>query len=272
MASDALRAMGKEQEGERQQSSSLLCRFASCHSPYMATSSLFGSDSEDEDGAGAAAPATASCTPPTGLFLFPSLIAPAAQHALAASLASTIFTNHANQAMFFSSPSRSPLPAFLAPVLDSLPSLLSALPAELHAILFDSTHAQQAIFNLYHPGQGISPHVDLPHRYEDGIIGISLCGSAVMEFTRGEELYAVLLRSGDVYVLSGEARWEWKHGIAAREEDWVEGEEGERVRLRRRLRISVTLRRMKKGADVVGGELEGLRDELEEGEQAREVS
>lgn len=243
----------------------------------MAASSLFGSDSEEEDdeagGAGATTPATASRSPPPipGLFLFRSLLPPSTQHALAASLASTIFTNHSNQAMFFSSPSHSSLPAFLAPTLDSLPSLLSTLPAELHSILFDSTHSRQAIFNLYYPGQGISPHVDLPHRYEDGIIGISLCGSAVMEFTRGTELYAVLLRPGDVYVLSGEARWEWKHGIAAREEDWVEGEEGELVRLRRRLRMSVTLRRMKEGADVVGGDLEGVRGELEEEEQAREV-
>ena len=36
--------------------------------------------------------------------------------------------------------------------------------------------------------------------------------------------------------------------------------------------MSVTLRKMKEGADVVGGELEGVRDELEEGVQAREVS
>lgn len=51
-------------------------------------------------------------------------------------------------------------------------------------------------------------------------------------------------------------RWDWKHGIPYREYDWVEDEdggEGEGMWLKRRLRMSITLRRMKEGAHVVGG-------------------
>ncbi|KAM0749643.1 hypothetical protein T439DRAFT_273512, partial [Meredithblackwellia eburnea MCA 4105] len=112
------------------------------------------------------------------------------------------------------------------------------------------------IINLYRPGQGISPHVDLLDRFEDGIVGLSLLGSATMEFTPDagvDEDEDDAAQPGDCYVLTGQARYGWNHSIPARLED-VYMEEGvaEPVTLRRRTRISITIRRMKTGADIVG--------------------
>lgn len=196
-----------------------------------------------------------SARPPIpGFHLFPSALPLELQHSLAAALSSSVWPNNSNQVMLFTSSTSPHLPAYLSPLLDFLPSLLSPnLPPDLLDLILQSKLPRQAILNLYRPGSGITPHIDLPHRYEDGIVGVSLGGSAVMDFTRDEQIYSVLLRPGDVYVLSGESRFQWQHGIAYREEDWVrDGEGGEPFLLRRRTRMSVTLRRMKRDGHVVG--------------------
>ncbi|GAA5930689.1 hypothetical protein JCM1841_004737 [Sporobolomyces salmonicolor] len=239
--------------------------------------SLFGSDSDSEENQLAsptrttAAPAVltqpvvASSTPPPipGLYLFPHAIPLEIQHKLTQALSESVWIGHSNQVMLFDSPTRSALPIFLEPVLDLLPAILAPLPSELKAIIFDSKRPRQAILNLYFPGQGISPHCDLPARYDDGIVGVSLLASTVMDLApvdspkhpsslaQSQPGHALRLRPGDVYVLSGPARWDWTHGIAYRDEDLVE-EEGQTLRVRRRTRMSITLRRMKVGADWIG--------------------
>ncbi|GAA5865357.1 hypothetical protein JCM1840_001541 [Sporobolomyces johnsonii] len=239
--------------------------------------SLFGSDSDSEDNqldsptrttaapAVLAQPVVASSTRPPipGLYLFPHAIPLEMQHELTQALSESVWVGHSNQVMLFDSPTRSSLPTFLKPLLDLLPTILAPLPSELKTIIFDSERPRQAILNLYFPGQGISPHCDLPSRYDDGIVGISLLHSTVMDLApvnspkqpsslaQSPPGYALRLRPGDVYVLSGPARWDWTHGIAYRDEDLIE-EEGQTLRVRRRTRMSITLRRMKEGADWIG--------------------
>ncbi|GAA6000723.1 hypothetical protein JCM10207_004625 [Rhodosporidiobolus poonsookiae] len=215
-------------------------------------------------------PLVASSAPPPipGLYHFPGVLPVELQHALTEALSAKVWTGHSNQVMLFDSPTRSTMPPYLKPLLDLLPTVLSSLPDAVKASLFEHTTPRQAILNLYFPGQGISPHVDLPTRYADGIIGISLLGSTAMDFspasspsasspTEPPPAYALRLRPGDVYVLSGEARWDWTHGIAYREEDLVEDEQGHPMRVRRGVRMSITLRRMKEGAELLGLEEEG---------------
>lgn len=123
--------------------------------------------------------------------------------------------------------------------------------------------ARQAILNLYPPGQGISPHVDLPRRYADGIVGVSLTGGCVLTLQRADsamretgygsatgEQYDVYLPPRSVYVLSGESRWDWAHGIEGRTADVVQDEAGTTTLLRD-MRVSVTLRWMKEGASLL---------------------
>lgn len=107
--------------------------------------------------------------------------------------------------------------------------------------------------------------MDLLGRYGDGIIGVSLNSGTVMSFLRvldekgegkgkqeGRE-ERVYLPAGSVIVLTGEARYEWTHGIAKRTVDVVEGLGGVIEEIERGERISITFRWLLPGADVVGG-------------------
>lgn len=175
---------------------------------------------------------------------------------------------------------------------------------------------RQFILNLYKAGQGITPHVDLPDRYDDGIIGICLGSGCVMEFEKAQKdlrtfgtcatsatdpdtdtdteiesnkllkdvdidiesagdggmkrpktKYAVYLPARTIYLMTGPSRWEWTHGIPARQRDKVwditdsleERDQGDTRKacwqtLLRDVRVSVTLRWMTEGADVVGND------------------
>ncbi|KAL5487536.1 hypothetical protein ACEPAI_5644 [Sanghuangporus weigelae] len=171
------------------------------------------------------------------------------------------------------------LPEFLLDLLDILKRLLKdVLPFDVHTLLFppdsESHQARQAILNHYMQGEGITPHVDLLNRYGDGIIGVSLHSGTVMDFSkmsnsdaqpillngsardlrdRARESYSVYLPERSVFILTGEARYKWTHGIARRSEDLVESLDGELVRLiPRGERLSITFRWLLPGADIVG--------------------
>ncbi|KAI5891600.1 uncharacterized protein SCHCODRAFT_02506202 [Schizophyllum commune H4-8] len=173
-------------------------------------------------------------------------------------------------------PPSSSLPATLLSLLRALAAELApVLPPNIHALLFPATpsRARQIIINLYAPGEGISAHVDLLRRYGDGIIGVSLGSGCVMRFRDvGEEgaahesykpvagegpnsanaTYDVYLPEGSVYVMTGDARYRWTHGIERKRADYVEREDGEGAEwIERGERISVTFRWMLEGGDVL---------------------
>ncbi|XP_076890182.1 alkylated DNA repair protein ALKBH8 homolog [Bidens hawaiensis] len=104
----------------------------------------------------------------------------------------------------------------------------------------------QLIANSYQPGEGICAHVDLM-RFEDGIALISLESSCVMHFSRAQtdvkqpELkIPVYLTPGSLLLISGEARYQWKHEINRKPgfQKW-DGLEIEQKR-----RTSITLRKL----------------------------
>ncbi|KAG0054067.1 hypothetical protein BGZ89_002748 [Linnemannia elongata] len=140
-----------------------------------------------------------------------------------------------------------------------------------------NTH-QASIMNLYYPGNGIKPHVDLA-RFEDGIIIISLLSAINMDFYKApspmtpndppegtnppippplpskerEPDFTVRLEPGSILTIQGKARYEWEHGIQETMEDVVEG--GETIK--RKIRVSITLRKMRGSAWEVGGPGDG---------------
>jgi alkylated DNA repair dioxygenase AlkB len=141
---------------------------------------------------------------------------------------------------------------------NSLPPLLPL------SILHRSPLFNQIIINSYHPGEGIKAHVDLK-RFEDGIAVCSFGGPAIMNFTccpdtgrgsspdaQGVENHShqVLLRSGDLLLMYGEARWKWRHGIDSVRYEVYSAAGGEMprvdadVQVTRLHRLSVTLRRL----------------------------
>ncbi|KAF8116511.1 hypothetical protein N665_0017s0067 [Sinapis alba] len=127
-------------------------------------------------------------------------------------------------------------------ILESVESVdLPVLPADLlwREPLFD-----QLIVNLYQPGEGICAHVDLL-RFEDGIAIVSLESPCVMRFSPAEkgegEGVDVLLSPGSLILMSGEARYQWKHEIN-RKQIGFQVWEGEEIDQKRR--ISITLRKL----------------------------
>mmetsp|Transcript_51873 Transcript_51873/g.134031 ORF Transcript_51873/g.134031 Transcript_51873/m.134031 type:complete len:380 (+) Transcript_51873:50-1189(+) len=124
----------------------------------------------------------------------------------------------------------------------------------------------QLTVNEYQPGVGIASHCDAHSAFEDGICGLTLGSGIVMEFRKprpdsggkvsvgrhdrlappppekedGEAVVQknVWLPARSLFILTGEARYAWQHGIAWRKTDCLTAGE---VRHRSR-RVSLTLR------------------------------
>ncbi|KAK1921529.1 hypothetical protein DB88DRAFT_512804 [Papiliotrema laurentii] len=187
----------------------------------------------------------------SGLYVFPSLLDPdVSRNALETiALADYFVGGTRDQVMFFVNPRTSTLPDPCSSLISHLSDLLRPiLPSPVLQTVFNQDLGRQAILNLYAPGQGISPHTDLPDRYADGILGVSICGGATMRFAHPQHgtTVDVYLAPRSVYVMVGEARWEWTHGIEGKVEDEVEGRT-----VLRDVRVSATFRWMKPGADVL---------------------
>ena len=134
------------------------------------------------------------------------------------------------------------------------------LPLETKQLVFPpgGLLSRQLILNLYRGGEGLASHVDLVNRFADGILLCSLgpCGcGTVMEFRHASgKVHPLFLPSGSVLLLSREARYEWKHGIPARSIDLVRSADdpGHVEAIARSIRLSITIRSMLPGADIVG--------------------
>ena len=230
-----------------------------------------------------------SAPPIPGIFMDPTLLLPTdlADSVLRACMSSFFADPGINQVMLFGRAGcdggeSTTFPPFLNALLAATSELLlrrSTLPRETHAMLFPpqndrAPRARQAIVNLYHPGEGISPHVDLLNRFGDGIVGVSLGSGTSMRFARAQtprgkgdverdgaggddgDYHEVWLPLRSVLVLTGEARYEWMHGIFPRMRDKVEDVVGgdEWQWQERGVRVSVTFRWLLPGAEIVGGD------------------
>lgn len=119
-----------------------------------------------------------------------------------------------------------------------LPSCFSFLIDRIKEQNLKSEKIDQCVVNEYVPGQGIAPHIDKTI-FGDQVINISLGSDIVMDFFGpADEKKSVLLPQRSVLLVEGEARYKWKHGIAARKTDKLE----DGAILRRNKRISLTFR------------------------------
>jgi alkylated DNA repair dioxygenase AlkB len=125
--------------------------------------------------------------------------------------------------------------------IGQLPSWSMKMANRLFDEKYISELPDQLIINEYEPGQGIANHVDCEPCFGETIISISLGSSCVMDFInlKTKQKVQVMLESGSLVVLSGEARHNWTHGIAQRKTDNFKG-----VKTNRRLRISMTFRKV----------------------------
>lgn len=97
----------------------------------------------------------------------------------------------------------------------------------------------QLLLNEYLPGQGIAAHTDSSF-FGSVIFSLSLGATYVMDLSprkAPKEKTSILLEPRSLFVLRGEVRKSWKHGIAKRKRDSFEGHSFDRKR-----RVSLTLR------------------------------
>lgn len=97
----------------------------------------------------------------------------------------------------------------------------------------------QMIVNEYVPGQGIFPHVDNVHSFEDGIVSLSLGSAIIMDIISNKDSSnkkEAYLARRSVISFHGPARYDWRHGIASRKSDNGTS---------RGRRVSITFRKMK---------------------------
>lgn len=122
--------------------------------------------------------------------------------------------------------SQAPIPTWLMPICERL--------AGEH---YFSEVPNQIIVNEYMPGQGIAPHSD--YLTTGNIVAsLSLGAAIVMDFVSPEEKKLPhLLEARSLFILSDSARYDWKHGIAARKTDKFHG-----IAFERKRRISCTFR------------------------------
>ncbi|EFC44172.1 predicted protein [Naegleria gruberi] len=71
----------------------------------------------------------------------------------------------------------------------------------------------QCLVNEYMSSQGIASHVDNVNAFGDVIVGISLLKPVYMTFRKDKLETRILLPPNSCYVLTGESRFEWRHGI-----------------------------------------------------------
>lgn len=129
--------------------------------------------------------------------------------------------------------------------LGPLPKWIAPLARRLHHDELIRKIPDQLIVNEYEPGQGIASHVDCIPCFGDTIISITLGSACVMTFTniKTQEEIPVLLEPRGLIVMQGEARYDWKHGIALRKSDIFQGQIIKRGR-----RVSLTFRSIIKDA------------------------
>ncbi|NEO34159.1 MAG: alpha-ketoglutarate-dependent dioxygenase AlkB [Symploca sp. SIO3C6] len=109
--------------------------------------------------------------------------------------------------------------------LGSLPDWAQCFARRFLSEHLTTTISDQVIVNEYQPGQGISSHIDCIPCFGNTIAVLSLASVCVMNFTHSQtqEKTALPLLPGSVLVLKGEARYNWQHSIAGRQQDNYRG-------------------------------------------------
>lgn len=136
--------------------------------------------------------------------------------------------------------------------ISELPLWLKRLSEMIHKDGHMPEVADQVIVNEYIPGQGISYHTDCEPCFKDTIISLSL-GSGCLMYFLGKDSSTVMhwLEPKSLLVLSGEARYNWRHAILPRLSDTVDLNEPvwsgtsagpTAIRIKRDTRISLTFR------------------------------
>ncbi|KFD62438.1 hypothetical protein M514_10706, partial [Trichuris suis] len=131
-------------------------------------------------------------------------------------------------------------PDISKPAEQPIPPLCLELTKRMRSLHLIEQLPNQLTVNFYEPGQGIPLHFDSSPFIGKEIVSLSLNGDIVMDFVKPLTNchYSLLLPRRSLLIMTGQARYEWKHGIAPRKYDVLPNG----MLLRRSLRVSFTFR------------------------------
>ncbi len=113
-------------------------------------------------------------------------------------------------------------PAEQYPHHGPIPVWANALGERMVAFGVFSHTPGHVLLRRYDCGVGVEPHIDR-EEYGPVVAGLTLTSSRVFQLTKGTSRFEVLLLPGDLYVMTGAARYRWRHSIPARAEDEFRG-------------------------------------------------
>ena len=119
--------------------------------------------------------------------------------------------------------------------LGEMPHWVDEVCDKLHREAIFIDQPDQVIINEYTPGQGIAPHIDCVPCFTDTVCSLSLGSGCIMDLTHGNIKKAIYLEPRSLLILESNARYKWKHGIAARKSD---------NGVKRQRRVSLTFRKV----------------------------
>merc|ERR1711976_1088880 len=97
--------------------------------------------------------------------------------------------------------------------------------AQQRVIRFD--YPDQLVFTAYEAGQGMTPQIDKEYLFGPVTGIISLMSDVPMKFTHKhgkKPPITLLIEKRSLLVLSGESRFDWRHGIEEQEQYYVDNE------------------------------------------------
>jgi alkylated DNA repair protein alkB family protein 8 len=126
-----------------------------------------------------------------------------------------------------------PIPNTYHVIINKIKEYICQFISAKSSDLFD-----QLIINEYLPGQGISAHIDDTNKFGSIIACITLNSGVQIDFLKsGNQPQKIYVGANSLYIMSGDARYLWKHSIASRQSDIIDDE-----RHYRKKRISLTFR------------------------------
>jgi len=102
------------------------------------------------------------------------------------------------------------IPKFFKDIVD-----LDRVNANIEVNLCDED-MEQLIINEYNPGQGIYPHIDHVKYFGPIIVCLTVGSGIGIDFSRKDNpnvKKTVFVEPGSLYIMSGDSRYKWKHGI-----------------------------------------------------------
>ncbi len=113
-------------------------------------------------------------------------------------------------------------PAEQYPHHGPIPAWATALGERMVALGLFPYPPDHVLLRRYDRGVGVEPHIDR-EAYGPVVAGLTLGSSRMFNLTRGGSRLEALLVPGDLYVMTGAARYRWRHSIPARLEDEFRG-------------------------------------------------